>query len=66
MVVQAQEGVRVMVLIWDDRSSVKIGKTTVGGMLATHDEETELYFQDTGVLERFLMQVSVCIRTLAQ
>lgn len=46
---KAREGVRVMVLIWDDRSSVSLGGASIGGMLATHDEETLQYFKDTGV-----------------
>jgi hypothetical protein len=47
---QAEEGVRVMVLIWDDRTSVSLGGASVGGMLATHDEETLQFFKNTGGL----------------
>jgi len=46
---QAEEGVRVNVLVWDDATSVKVGKYHTGGMLATHDEETALFFKDTKV-----------------
>lgn len=51
-VLQAEEGVRCMVLIWDDRTSVKVPGLAgaVGGMLSTHDEETLIYFQNTGAL----------------
>jgi len=39
----------VNVLVWDDATSVKVGKYHTGGMLATHDEETALFFKDTKV-----------------
>lgn len=44
---KANEGVRVLMLVWDDRTSVKILKKD--GLMATHDEETESYFHDTEV-----------------
>ncbi|CAA0827374.1 Phospholipase D alpha 1 [Striga hermonthica] len=44
---KASEGVRVLMLVWDDRTSVGLLKKD--GLMATHDEETEQYFQGTDV-----------------
>ncbi|XP_054782042.1 phospholipase D alpha 1-like [Prosopis cineraria] len=44
---KASEGVRVVMLVWDDRTSVSLLKKD--GLMATHDEETEIFFQDTQV-----------------
>jgi phospholipase D1/2 len=44
---KASEGVRVLMLVWDDRTSVGLLKKD--GMMATHDEETEHCFQNTDV-----------------
>ncbi|ERN03744.1 phospholipase D alpha 1 [Amborella trichopoda] len=44
---KASEGVRVLMLVWDDRTSVGLLKKD--GLMATHDEETENYFHDTDV-----------------
>ncbi|CAN1231397.1 Phospholipase D alpha 1 [Linum perenne] len=44
---KASEGVRVLMLVWDDRTSVALLKKD--GLMATHDEETFQYFQDTDV-----------------
>ncbi|KAL3618353.1 Phospholipase D [Castilleja foliolosa] len=44
---KANEGVRVLMLVWDDRTSVSLLKKD--GLMATHDEETEQYFQGTDV-----------------
>ncbi|XP_028791513.1 phospholipase D alpha 1 [Neltuma alba] len=44
---KASEGVRVLMLVWDDRTSVGLLKRD--GLMATHDEETEHYFHDTDV-----------------
>ncbi|KAK9281925.1 hypothetical protein L1049_004833 [Liquidambar formosana] len=44
---KASEGVRVLMLVWDDRTSVGLLKKD--GLMATHDEETEHYFQGTDV-----------------
>ena len=44
---KANEGVRVLMLVWDDRTSVKLLKQD--GLMATHDEETGNYFQNTEV-----------------
>ncbi|KAL6006291.1 Phospholipase D [Asimina triloba] len=44
---KANEGVSVLMLVWDDRTSVGLLKRD--GLMATHDEETEKYFQGTAV-----------------
>ncbi|KAL6974214.1 Phospholipase D [Sarracenia purpurea var. burkii] len=44
---KANEGVRVLMLVWDDRTSVKLLKKD--GLMATHDEETGNYFHGTEV-----------------
>ncbi|CAI9113995.1 OLC1v1037458C1 [Oldenlandia corymbosa var. corymbosa] len=44
---KASEGVRVLMLVWDDRTSVGVLKKD--GLMATHDEETEQFFQGTDV-----------------
>ncbi|KAD4585398.1 hypothetical protein E3N88_22999 [Mikania micrantha] len=44
---KASEGIRVLMLVWDDRTSVDILKKD--GLMATHDEDTENYFQNTDV-----------------
>ncbi|XP_050236027.1 phospholipase D alpha 1 [Mercurialis annua] len=44
---KASEGVRVLMLVWDDRTSVDLLKKD--GLMATHDEETENFFQNTDV-----------------
>lgn len=44
---KASEGVRVLMLVWDDRTSVGLLKKD--GMMATHDEDTEHFFQNTDV-----------------
>ncbi|KAJ7537296.1 hypothetical protein O6H91_11G000100 [Diphasiastrum complanatum] len=44
---KADEGVRVLMLVWDDRTSIPIVKKD--GLMATHDEETEEYFKGTSV-----------------
>lgn len=44
---KASEGVRVLMLVWDDRTSVGLLKKD--GLMATHDEETEQFFQNTDV-----------------
>ncbi|CAN1844310.1 Phospholipase D alpha 1, partial [Linum perenne] len=44
---KASEGVRVLMLVWDDRTSVALLKKD--GLMATHDEETFQYFQNTDV-----------------
>ncbi|XP_022714828.1 phospholipase D alpha 1 [Durio zibethinus] len=44
---KASEGVRVNMLVWDDRTSVGLLKKD--GLMATHDEETENFFKETDV-----------------
>ncbi|XP_027084058.1 phospholipase D alpha 1-like [Coffea arabica] len=44
---KANEGVRVLLLVWDDRTSVETLKRD--GMMATHDQETGDFFRDTNV-----------------
>ncbi|KAE8705101.1 Phospholipase D alpha 1 [Hibiscus syriacus] len=44
---KASEGVRVNMLVWDDRTSVGLLKKD--GLMATHDEETANFFQGTEV-----------------
>lgn len=44
---KASEGVRVIMLLWDDRTSMDYFQS--GGWMATHDEETENYFENSQV-----------------
>ncbi|XP_071711759.1 phospholipase D alpha 1 isoform X2 [Rutidosis leptorrhynchoides] len=44
---KADEGVRIAMLVWDDRTSVDVFKQD--GLMATHDEETENFFSTTDV-----------------
>ncbi|XP_027368199.1 phospholipase D alpha 1-like [Abrus precatorius] len=44
---KAADGVTVLMLVWDDRTSTKLLKND--GVMATHDENTESYFHNTGV-----------------
>ncbi|XAR69377.1 Phospholipase D [Bertholletia excelsa] len=44
---KANENVEVLLLVWDDRTS--IGPLKEDGLMATHDEETEMYFRNTKV-----------------
>jgi phospholipase D1/2 len=44
---KANEGVTVLMLVWDDRTSVKEVKKD--GLMATHDQETAEYFRNTNV-----------------
>ncbi|XP_076884478.1 phospholipase D alpha 1-like isoform X2 [Bidens hawaiensis] len=44
---KADEGVRVAMLVWDDRTSVDALKKD--GLMATHDEETQNFFENTDV-----------------
>ncbi|CAK7353678.1 unnamed protein product [Dovyalis caffra] len=44
---KAEEGVTVLMLVWDDRTSVEEFKKD--GLMATHDEETERYFRNSKV-----------------
>ncbi|KAL9151322.1 hypothetical protein ABFS82_11G045000 [Erythranthe guttata] len=44
---KADEGVRVLLLVWDDRTSV--GWLKEDGLMMTHDKETDKYFLNTNV-----------------
>jgi phospholipase D1/2 len=44
---KANEGVNVLVLVWDDRTSVPAFKKD--GLMGTHDQETAEYFKNTKV-----------------
>ena len=44
---KASEGVRVNILVWDDRTSV--GFIKKNGIMGTHDEDTEEYFKGSDV-----------------
>ncbi|KAL5729610.1 phospholipase D [Ranunculus cassubicifolius] len=44
---KASEGVRVLMLVWDDRTSVDVLKKD--GLMATHDEETANFFDGCDV-----------------
>ncbi|CAL0319158.1 unnamed protein product [Lupinus luteus] len=44
---KANEGVSVLMLVWDDRTSVPDFKKD--GLMATHDQETETFFRNTNV-----------------
>uniref|UniRef100_M8CY88 phospholipase D n=1 Tax=Aegilops tauschii TaxID=37682 RepID=M8CY88_AEGTA len=46
---KAAEGVRVLMLVWDDRTSLGLGPIRRDGLMATHDEDTATYFRGTGV-----------------
>ena len=53
---KAREGVRVCMLVWDDKSSLNHGILQPwanhgggSGMLMTHDEDTRRFFANTGV-----------------
>ncbi|GJU01547.1 phospholipase D gamma 1-like protein [Tanacetum coccineum] len=54
---KAQEGVRVLLLVWDDPTSRSIMGYKTDGLMATHDEETRRYFKHSSV------QVLLCPRT---
>eukprot|EP00475_Leptophrys_vorax_P010816 TRINITY_DN1738_c0_g1_i1.p1 TRINITY_DN1738_c0_g1~~TRINITY_DN1738_c0_g1_i1.p1 ORF type:complete len:823 (-),score=224.71 TRINITY_DN1738_c0_g1_i1:24-2492(-) len=51
---RANEGVVVMILLWDDKSSSENRE----GLMATHDEETRLYFQGTKVICKLAPRVA--------
>ncbi|KAK9143576.1 hypothetical protein Syun_012976 [Stephania yunnanensis] len=54
---KSQEGVRVLLLVWDDPTSKSILGYQVGGLMATHDEETRRFFKHSSV------QVLLCPRS---
>eukprot|EP00897_Mesotaenium_endlicherianum_P009843 jgi/Mesen1/8888/ME000535S08197 len=46
---RAAEGVRVLVLQWDDKTSFNSPLVNSGGVMATHDEDTQKYFRNSKV-----------------
>ncbi|KAK4269670.1 hypothetical protein QN277_022798 [Acacia crassicarpa] len=46
---KSQEGVRVLLLIWDDPTSRSILGYKTDGVMATHDEETRRFFKNSSV-----------------
>ena len=55
MVKKAREGVRVCMLVWDDKSSLNSNIMGGSGMMATHDEDTRKFFANTGVHTHHLL-----------
>ncbi|KDP28706.1 hypothetical protein JCGZ_14477 [Jatropha curcas] len=53
---KSQEGVRVLLLVWDDPTSRSILGYKTDGIMATHDEETRRFFKHSSV------QVLLCPR----
>ncbi|KAJ9188402.1 hypothetical protein P3X46_003761 [Hevea brasiliensis] len=53
---KSQEGVRVLLLVWDDPTSRSIFGYKTDGIMATHDEETRSFFKNSSV------QVLLCPR----
>ncbi|KAF7844691.1 phospholipase D gamma 1-like [Senna tora] len=53
---KSQEGVRVLLLVWDDPTSRNILGYRTDGVMATHDEETRRFFKHSSV------QVLLCPR----
>ncbi|WCJ23124.1 phospholipase D beta 1 [Euphorbia peplus] len=54
---KSQEGVRVLLLVWDDPTSRSILGYKTDGVMATHDEETRRFFKHSSV------QVLLCPRS---
>ncbi|CAI7912346.1 unnamed protein product, partial [Closterium sp. NIES-54] len=50
LIKKAKQGVRVLVLIWDDRTSLNNAAFRTAGMMGTLDEETYSYFRHTKVV----------------
>ncbi|XP_015961566.1 phospholipase D beta 2 [Arachis duranensis] len=46
---KSQEGVRVLLLVWDDPTSRSILGYKTDGVMATHDEETRRFFKNSSV-----------------
>ncbi|KAG5251494.1 hypothetical protein OIU77_024997 [Salix suchowensis] len=53
---KSQEGVRVLLLVWDDPTSRNVLGYKTDGIMATHDEETRRFFKHSSV------QVLLCPR----
>ncbi|CAH1419813.1 unnamed protein product [Lactuca virosa] len=54
--IKSLEGVKVLLLVWDDPTSRNIMGYKVDGLMATHDEETRRFFKNSSV------QVMLCAR----
>ncbi|WOL07514.1 phospholipase D gamma 1-like [Canna indica] len=54
---KSQEGVRVLLLVWDDPTSKRIFGIRTSGVMGTHDEETRHFFKHSSV------QVLLCPRS---
>ncbi|KAJ8633658.1 hypothetical protein MRB53_026994 [Persea americana] len=54
---KSQEGVRVLLLVWDDPTSRKFWVLQTDGVMQTHDEETRSFFKNSSV------QVLLCPRS---
>ncbi|KAJ6678212.1 PHOSPHOLIPASE D [Salix viminalis] len=46
---KSEEGVRVLLLVWDDRSSHDKFGIKTAGVMATHDEDTRRFFKNSSV-----------------
>lgn len=46
---KSEEGVRVLLLVWDDQTSIRVLGMRTPGVMRTHDENTEEYFKGTKV-----------------
>ncbi|XWS33917.1 hypothetical protein CRYUN_Cryun22dG0124000 [Craigia yunnanensis] len=47
---KSEEGVRVLLLVWDDKLSRDFFGITTGGAMHTHDEETRKFFKHSSVI----------------
>ncbi|KAF8012716.1 hypothetical protein BT93_I0770 [Corymbia citriodora subsp. variegata] len=47
---KSEEGVRVLLLIWDDKTSYNKYLINTGGVMQTHDEETRNFFKHSSVI----------------
>uniref|UniRef100_A0A0E0D1L0 Phospholipase D n=1 Tax=Oryza meridionalis TaxID=40149 RepID=A0A0E0D1L0_9ORYZ len=46
---KAEQGVTVLLLVWNDRTSMGLGPIRRDGLMATHDQDTARYFEGTKV-----------------
>ena len=61
LVKKAREGVRICMLVWDDKSSFNSKMMGGSGMMATHDEDTRRYFANTGVRASIVSQSDILV-----
>lgn len=61
LVKKAREGVRICMLVWDDKSSFNSKMMGGSGMMATHDEDTRRYFANTGVRPSLVSQPDILV-----